>query len=198
MDCIMIFGPGAVGKMTVGRALAARTGLRLFHNHMTIDLLLPFFPFGSPPFSRLVREFRTRIFEEVAQSDLPGLIFTYVWALDHSGDRAFVDHLTGIFTAHGGRVGYVELYASQAERLRRNVLPDRLALKPSKRDVTRSERNLLEADELHRLNSDGDFFYPERHLKLDTGRLTPQEAAARIVAAFDLPLLDSDGAGSDG
>ena len=198
MDCVMIFGPGAVGKMTVGRALAARTGLKLFHNHMTIDLVLEFFPFGSPPFSRLVREFRTRIFEEVAASALPGLIFTYVWALDHPSDKAFADHLTGIFSARGGQVAYVELYATQAERLRRNVLPDRLAEKPSKRDVVRSRKNLLDADETYRLNSDGDFFYPERHLKLDVGALAPDAAAARIATAFDLPLVSASGGNRHG
>lgn len=64
---VMLVGPPAVGKMTVGHELAARTGLRLFHNHQTIDLVLHFFEFGTPPFERLVGEFRRRIFEEVAR-----------------------------------------------------------------------------------------------------------------------------------
>ena len=72
---VFVVGPGAVGKMTVGTELAARTAMKLFHNHHTIDLVLRFFPFGSPPFNRLVGEFRRRIIEEVAASDLPGLIF---------------------------------------------------------------------------------------------------------------------------
>ena len=91
MTLVVIFGPPAVGKMTVGLELQRLTGLRLFHNHMTIDPVLPFFPFGSAAFSRLVREFRRRIFEEVAASDLPGLIFTYVWALDEPGDKEYLD-----------------------------------------------------------------------------------------------------------
>ncbi len=66
---ILIFGPPAVGKMTVGFALAKRTGLKLFHNHMTIELVLNFFGWGDPHF-RLSGEFRRRIFEEVASSDL--------------------------------------------------------------------------------------------------------------------------------
>jgi len=77
MHFIIIFGPPAVGKMTVGTELARLTGFKLFHNHMTIDLVLTFFGFGTPQFS-LVGEFRRRIFEEVAASTLPGLIFTYV------------------------------------------------------------------------------------------------------------------------
>lgn len=42
MKLVVIFGPLAVGKMTVGQELAKRTGLRLFHNHMTIDLVANF------------------------------------------------------------------------------------------------------------------------------------------------------------
>lgn len=76
MKFVIIFGPPAVGKMTVGYELAKLTGLKLFHNHMTIDLVLNFFEFGAPQFQTLVGEFRRRIFEEVAASDLHGLIFT--------------------------------------------------------------------------------------------------------------------------
>src|SRR5688572_14633252 len=96
---VFIVGPPAVGKMTVGHELAKRAGLRLFHNHHTIDLVLRFFPFGTPPFGRLVNEFRRRIFEEVAQSPLPGLIFTYVWAFDHPSDHAHVAQLAEIFAS---------------------------------------------------------------------------------------------------
>ena len=36
MKLVLIVGDGAVGKMTVGQELMKMTGLRLFHNHMTI------------------------------------------------------------------------------------------------------------------------------------------------------------------
>ena len=35
MKFVIIFGPPAVGKMTVGYELAKFTGLKVFHNHMT-------------------------------------------------------------------------------------------------------------------------------------------------------------------
>ncbi len=37
MRLVILFGPPAVGKMTVGYELEKLTGLRLFHNHMTVD-----------------------------------------------------------------------------------------------------------------------------------------------------------------
>src|SRR5207237_608154 len=127
--------PPAVGKMAVGHEISKRTGLKLFHNHHAIDLALRFFPFGTPPFHRLVRDFRRRIFEEVAVSDLRGLIFTYVWAFDHASDDAAVEEFAAIFQSCGGRVYYVELECELAERLRRNETEFRLAEKPSKRDL---------------------------------------------------------------
>jgi hypothetical protein len=50
------------------------------------------FPFGSSHFSRLVSTIRTAVFDEVAASDLPGLICTFVWA-DDPRDNAAIDGL---------------------------------------------------------------------------------------------------------
>jgi hypothetical protein len=187
MRLVVIFGPAAVGKMAVGLELQRLTGLRLFHNHMSVDLALQFFSFGTPQFSRLVEMVRTRVFEEVADSDLPGLVFTYVWALDDPRDKASVDGLVRIFTDRGASVCYVELAATQTERLRRNETPLRLAEKRPKRDLARSRALLLEHDAKYRLNSNGDFFYPDQHIKIENTHLPPSQVAEQIIAAFAIP-----------
>lgn len=184
---VFVIGPPAVGKMTVGHELARRTGLKLFHNHHTIDLVLNFFPFGTPPFARLVEEFRRRIFEEVAESGLPGLVFTYVWAFDLPSDHASVARLAGIFTSRGGRVLYVELQATQDERLRRNETEFRLAQKPSKRDVAFSRQLLLKHDAEYRLNSGGEFDGRADWLRIDNTALPPDAVAERIIHHFSIP-----------
>lgn len=185
---VVIFGSPAVGKMTVGLELARLTGLRLFHNHMTVDLVLPFFDFGTAPFGRLVGEFRRRILEEVANSDLPGLIFTYVWALDDPGDKRYIDGFADIFLQKDGVVYFVELEAALEERLRRNETELRLVHKLSKRDIERSRRRLLRDEESYRLNTGGDFFYPDRHLEIDNTALSAEETARKIVEHFHLPI----------
>jgi hypothetical protein len=182
---VFIVGPPAVGKMTVGAALAARTGLKLFHNHRTIDLILPFFAFGSPPFNRLLGEFRRRILEEVAASDMPGLIFTYVWAFDQPGDDAEVEGYSAIFQRRGGAVFYVELQASQAVRLQRNETEFRLAEKPFKRDLVQSRRQLISLDE-YQLDSGRRFEGRSDYLRIDNTDLSPQEVADRILRTFEL------------
>jgi hypothetical protein len=191
MTLVVIFGPPAVGKMTVGMELERLTGLRLFHNHMTVDAVLPFFPFGSPGFRRLVEEFRRRIFEEVAASDLPGLIFTYVWALNDPTDKDHLDRLVKVFADRGSRVCYVELEATQAERLRRNETPLRLAEKKPKRDLESSRAHLLDADRRYQLNTKDGFFYPGQHLRIENTVLKPEDVARRIADHFQLPLQPS-------
>ena len=43
MKLVFILGDAAVGKMTVGQELMKLTGLRLFHNHMTIEPVIALF-----------------------------------------------------------------------------------------------------------------------------------------------------------
>ena len=191
MQLVVMFGPPAVGKMTVGRELARLTGFRLFHNHMTVEPVLDLFEFGSPPFTRLVDEFRRRILEEAASSDLPGLVFTFVWALDDPGDRALVEEYLGIVEARGGTTSVVELAAPLDVRLERNATPLRLDHKRSKRDVEASNGWLVQA-EAHMLNTGGDhelaaLVGDRPHLRIENAGLAPDEVAEKIVAAFGLP-----------
>ena len=189
---VLIVGPPAVGKMTVGIELARRTGLRLFHNHQTIDLVLQYFAHGTPPFQRLVGEFRRRVLEEAAGSDLPGLIFTYVWDFDDPEDAAVVEEYAAIFRARGGRVVIVELAATQAVRLRRNETELRMAEKPSKRDVAQSRRRLLEADATYRLNSSGELDGRADYLRIDNTHLSPEAVADRVIEVLGLPRSGAD------
>lgn len=172
--------------MTVGHELAKLTGLKLFHNHMTIDLVLNFFEFGEEPFFKLVNEFRRRVFEEVAASELPGLIFTFVWALESEGDRKFIDDSCEIFRKQGAEVFFVELEADQEERLKRNESEFRLAEKSPKRDLEKSRERLLADDAKYKLNSNGDFFYTQNYLKIVNTNLPAVEAARQIAETFRL------------
>ena len=179
-----MFGPPAVGKMSVGAELSRLTSLPLFHNHLPIEMVIRVFPFGSEPYNRLVPKYRKLMFEEVAASELPGLIFTFVWDLDDADDKAFIDGITATFAR--ARVCFVELCATLEERLSRNATPQRLSEKPSKRDVAFSQERLLAAEGEYRMNSAGDFFYPNRHFKIDNTHLPADEAARQVIKHFGL------------
>jgi hypothetical protein len=129
--------------------------------------------------------------EEVAASELPGLIFTYVWAFDDPRDTAAVEEYASIFRTRGGRVVFVELEANQSERLRRNETEFRLAEKPFKRDLEQSRQQLLELDAKYRLNSNGAFDGRPDYFRIDNTDLTAAAVAERIVERFDLARLSS-------
>ena len=56
MKLVIICGPPASGKMTLGMELEKATGLKLLHNHISIELVRKFFEFGTPEFERLDKE----------------------------------------------------------------------------------------------------------------------------------------------
>ncbi len=186
MKFIIIFGPQAVGKMTVGQELAKLTGLKIFHNHMTIDLVSPIFDYSTKEAQRLVKLFRNEMFEEVSKSDLYGMIFTYVWAFDMQSDWDYIHHITGIFESKGGTVYFVELEAELDERLERNKSPHRLEHKPKKRDIEWSEKNLKETMQNHRLNSLYGEIEKEEYIKINNTHLSAQEVAIMIKEKFQL------------
>lgn len=186
MKFVLIFGPQAVGKMTVGQELEKLTGLKLFHNHMTIELVTPFFSYGTETGKRLVGLFRQEIFEEVSKSDLYGMIFTYVWALDQKSDCDYVDEVCNLFESRGGTVYLVELEADLEERLERNKSPHRLAHKPTKRNLERSERDLKSTMGKYRLNSIDGEIKRENYIKINNANLSAEEVAEIIKEKFQL------------
>jgi hypothetical protein len=185
MHLVVLFGPPAVGKMTVGRELCRLTGYRLFHNHMTIEPFLEVFEFGSPSFTRLSSEFRRRVVEEAIASDVTGLVFTFVWGLELEEDRDFVQGYVDLVEGAGGRISFVELAAPLGIRQERNNTELRLAEKRSKRDRAFNDANLLEL-ESHVMNTglptpaDG-LLAGHPHLRLDNSDLPAAEAARQVA-----------------
>ncbi|MGG0658444.1 AAA family ATPase [Rummeliibacillus pycnus] len=186
MKFVHIFGPQAVGKMTVGQELAKITDMKLFHNHMTIDLVSHFFDYSTDEGKRLVNLFRQEIFEEVSKSNLYGMIFTYVWMFNLESDWDYVKQLSHLFESRGGTVYYVELEADLEERLKRNKTPNRLEHKPKKRDIEWSENDLKHTMEKHRLNSlEGEIKF-QNYIKINNTNLSAEEVAKIVKERFHL------------
>ncbi len=183
MKFIILFGPSAVGKMTVGQALADATGVKLYHNHLSIEAVRPVFDFGTKEFNRLVTLIRTETIREAAKSDIPGLIFTFVWALDRPKEFAYIDEFVKIMEAEGAETFYVELEASLETRLIRNKGETRLLAKPSKRELETSER-ILHMEQKYKLNTEEGEFDKPNYIKINNENLEPKEVAAQIIEYF--------------
>ena len=183
MKLVFILGDAAVGKMTVGQELMKITGLRLFHNHMTIEPVLEIF--GSFDGQTII-ELRDVIFRRFAASDRYGMIFTLMMAFDMQDDWDYLEHVKEIFAPYGTEFYYVELIAPQEVRLERNASPNRLQNKASKRDLELSRQRLLRDDEKHRCVSyEGEFPF-ENYLRIDNTDKSPEEVARQIRDAFSL------------
>lgn len=186
MKLVIIFGPHAVGKMTVGQQLAKLTGLKLFHNHMTIDVVSDLFDNMPSERNRLTALFRKEIFEAFCKSDEYGIIFTYMWALDCKGDWDYINTLETLFKISNAEVYYVELEANYALRLQRNKTENRLFNKPSKRDLEKSETLFKRLEEKYRLNTYEGEFLKENYIKIDNTNMEPEKVASIIKEKFDL------------
>src|SRR5687767_11349707 len=116
MRLVILYGPPGVGKLTVARELATLTGFRLFHNHLTVDLVSAVFPRAHPSFGPLITRFRREIFAEAAGAGVD-LIFTYVYL--HPDDEPDVRTLIEPVVGAGGTVHFVQLTCDRETLLAR-------------------------------------------------------------------------------
>lgn len=182
MKLVVIIGGGASGKMTVGQELCKITDLRLFHNHMTIDLVTRVFGYYD---SATILSLRRTVFENFAKSGNYGLVFTYIWDFSSPSDGEYIHGVAEIFKAAGAEVYLVELVADFEERLRRNRTENRLLNKPGKRDVGFSEALIFDEKNCRVESLPGETGF-ENYLRIDNTELPADEAARLIKERFGL------------
>lgn len=172
MTFVLLYGPPAVGKLTVATELAKLTGFKLFHNHLSIDLVEAVFPRGTPSFGRVGRAIRQLVFEEAAREDI-NLIFTYVYA--HPRDMPSMAWMLEAVEQHGAATQLVQLTCNP-EKLNEQVGVASRRLKGK----------IIDVELLGQLLETYDLFtpYPAKpSLQLDTTNASPHETAA-IIAAY--------------
>lgn len=183
---IMIVGPQAVGKMTVGQELSKITNLKLLHNHMTIELLTKIFDYSKESYTKLNLDFRTQIFEEFSKSNQYGLIFTCCFDFDVKEEWEIVEKWRNIFKNNGGECYFIELETTLEERIKRNKTENRLNNKPSKRNLEWSENDIIKSIEKHRLNSNPNEITFENYLRIDNTNISAEDTAKIIKEKFGL------------
>jgi hypothetical protein len=168
MKLVFIHGAPAVGKLTVAGELAELTGFRLFHNHLTVDLVSSVFAFGSEPFVALREQIWLSTFREAAKHDV-SLIFTF--NPERTVRERFIQDTLDVVGSAGGTVTFVELTCSEDELERRIE------------DVSRKEFGKLASVEQYRsLKDAGAFHFPKlpNGICLDTTNQLPVDTARLI------------------
>jgi len=183
---VVIIGAQAVGKMTVGQELTKITDLKLFHNHMTFDLVSEFFSVRTDEGWDLLSKLRHEMLKAVAESQLEGIIFTFAMNFDNPQWVGYIDTWAGLFENNGGSAYFVELEANFEERLVRNRSENRLLHKPSKRSIERSEAGLRFMAQNMRMNTYENEQYHVNWLKINNTDIAAEDSAKMIKEKFEL------------
>ena len=181
MELIFVHGGPAAGKYTVGRILAERLGVPLFHNHLTVDLATTLFEFGSEPFVALRERIWLQAFELAAENGR-SLVFTF--QPESTVSPGFVTDVVDAVEERSGRVVFVELTCDES------VLERRVA------SASRADFGKLTDPDFYRTLRDGGAFdfppLPAPHATADTSSGTPEEAAESILAQLREVGVDLD------
>lgn len=174
MFVVFIHGPAAAGKHTIGRLVADRLEIPLFHNHLTVDLVGSLFEFGSEPFRRLRADIWLAAFRECAKA---GRSFVFTFHPEATVAPSTVDDLIATISGSGGSVLLVELVCSRATVL------ERLSNNSRRQFGKLTDPELYEA-----IEADGGFEFqgmPDPDMRIDTDLATPAQAAAAILQKIE-------------
>lgn len=176
---VYLYGPPASGKLTVAECLVARTGMRLFHNHLTVDALTPVFNRHSDEFRDVLHRLRLDVFATAAAAGVD-VVFTNnsAWGGADGRERfaGFAETVGETVRAQGGRVVFVQLHAS-TQTLHERLGSETRHAHGKLRDPVRLGELLATHDSRPLHASD---------VVIDTDRLDPAESVDRIIEALSV------------
>jgi hypothetical protein len=171
MKLVFLYGPPAVGKLTVAKELSKLTGFRIFHNHLTVDLLDAVFGWGTPLFSKYLTKVRLELLEAIAKDGTADFIFTYVYS-DIVYDHFFIEDVKNVIEKHGGSVLFVQLICDEKVLLNRVKHASRK--QHGKIKTKRMLKAVLRKHDLYARYSD------HQTLTIDNTQISPRKAAILI------------------
>lgn len=175
MRLVFLFGPPAVGKLTIARELAGLTGLPVFHNHLVVDAVGAVFPFGDAAFVELREKWWLDMFGAAAGRG-QSLIFTFQPEPSVASD--FPARVVESVEARGGQVDFVRLTAA----------PETIdaRIDAESRQEFGKLRSLDLLRELRAAFNACDAAMPEPVLTISTDETGPAESARRIADALGI------------
>ena len=100
-DLIVIVGPQAVGKMTIGEKLKEKIGYTLMTNHDSIEIAIKIFSSNKDAKLKLKSKIREDVFNICLENNI-SIIFTFVVDFNTNEDILYLNELKNKFEKTGG------------------------------------------------------------------------------------------------
>jgi tRNA uridine 5-carbamoylmethylation protein Kti12 len=175
MNLIFIYGPPAVGKLTVAKELAKITHYKNFHNHIAHDFVESFVHYQNPKFFKYIEQLMLKGITFAAKEDI-SLIFTYCY--DNKHDNAFVKKVMNNVKKYNGSVKFVQLTCSQEELFKRVKHESR-----KRYGKVKSVKVLKQL--LHEWHLGNSIFFV-KNLRIDNTTIKPKKVALKIKKEYHL------------
>jgi len=177
MHLIFLYGPPAVGKLTIAQILQKKLDYKLLHNHLLIKVFDSIFDFYDPVRKILTREFRMRLVEEAINNDIDLIITS-----GSAGSPTLFEYYTELINLirdRGGELSMVQLTADSQTLLSR--VDDKFRKDHGKE---------FGKKELKKILSQPKFVfdkYPDvDHLTINTAQVSAEDAAFMIINYYHL------------
>ncbi len=173
---VVLYGPPGVGKLTVGQALAPKTGLRLFHVHQLADLVNTVFDTGTKEFADTFAYLWLWLFKKLLAVSKRGVIVTLVYGVqtrEGKKDDQFFSTIAQTADECRADIFFIKLRCSDPELEKRAQSKSRL-----KFNKITDLRTLKKLRQKYRVD---DFIPGQDSTEIDTTKLSPGQAAAEIV-----------------
>lgn len=172
MKLIFIYGPPASGKLTIAEILSERTGIPLFHNHLSRDLVKDIYGDKLRDNYELVDRIRFDVLDYCSKNQTD-LIFTYVYEGEDDDEnvRQFIDTIE----KNNGEVVFVELTAKKEDLIIRVDNESRTKFK-----------KLTDPVIMEKITQDMSIYAIPfvSPLKINTSNLSPDDSVEAIISSL--------------
>jgi chloramphenicol 3-O-phosphotransferase len=174
MKLVYIYGPPASGKLTIARELSRITSYKVFHNHLTVDLVEAVIPPTNKNFWNYVNNFRYEMIFILVKEKINS-IFTSVFDPRHPQN---FNKIVKIVEKNKGKVYFVQLCPKKSVLLKR--------VKGKSRKEYGKLTSIKKMKESFKLFSIYAQFKHENHIQIDNSNISPKEVALQIKKHFKL------------
>lgn len=177
MKLVFIYGPPAIGKLTIAKELSKITGFKIFHNHIVNEALDDILENKNSEYFRLSGNLKVKIIESAAKQKLKGLIFTMMH-VRNKRQHIFPNRIKRVVEKNKGKVYFVRIDCDDKEIFKR-------VRKSSRKEFGKfsSEKDVKKFMKKYDIHTPLNF---KNQLKIDNTKLSVKNVARQIKEYYKL------------